>query len=134
MDIRPAKKLSWSSVRFTSLMLQSPDVDAAVSREVDLEGRKEPSGRRSYPDAPWGRMPRLRLYCSSISYAVGAGNDAAGGGGAAGGDVAVGDELAEAVDRVVMTVATTERTVTMRWRWWLAMVCAWEFYATMGLR
>ena len=58
---------------------------------------KEPSGRRTYPVTPSGRTPRVKLYCSSISYAVGV--DEFAGGGAAIGGAAVGGVVGGDVSR-----------------------------------
>jgi len=89
---------------------------------------KEPSGRRTYPVTPSGRTPRVKLYCSSISYAVCvdefAGRGAAIGGAAVGGVVG-GDvkEVPEAMDGEA-TIVGTKRRGRRRWRLCLAIAGA----------
>jgi len=90
---------------------------------------KEPFGRRTYPVTPSGRIPRVILYCSSISYAVGVDEFAGGGaaiGGAAVGGVASGGvkEAPEAMDGEATTVETKRRD--RRWRLCLAIAGAWD--------
>jgi hypothetical protein len=78
---------------------------------------KEPSGCRTYPVTPSGRIPRVKLYLSNISYAVGTVDELAVGGAAIGGSTTVIDakDLAKAVDGEATMVAI-KRIDTRRWR------------------
>lgn len=144
-DIGPTKKLSWSSVRVTLVMSIHTNISTFTPSKsliiwgwilpamrllyvicilsawmLQSRGRctsKEPSGCRTYPVTPSGRIPRVKLYLSNISYAVGTVDELAVGGAAIGGSTTVIDakDLAKAVDGEATMVAI-KRIDTRRWR------------------